>query len=164
MATGYDDDDDFGLDDVDDLELQALAENAEQQTRKRSRDESATTGQPPRKILKTTDTHVDTVALGVAINVLNNRFKLPGFRLKQSLAISRILSGESSIVVFPTGETRSEAVYFRRRHPLMITQVEGNRCATKSLVWLSSFSTKSMAFGRVAPKVESRWWSHLCSP
>jgi superfamily II DNA helicase RecQ len=55
--------------------------------------------------LKIKDDIVNDVALDVATNVLKNRFKLPGFRLKQSLAISRILNGGSSVVVFPTGET-----------------------------------------------------------
>jgi superfamily II DNA helicase RecQ len=78
MDTDFDDDE-FGLSSSDD-------ENADE---------------PPNKIQKTTSA---SVALGVATNVLNNRFKLPAFRLKQSLAISRILEGGSSVVVFPTGE------------------------------------------------------------
>jgi superfamily II DNA helicase RecQ len=94
--------DEFGLDDDEDLELQALADKHD---RKHARSESGATDEPPSKVLKTTDSDVNQVALGVATNVLNNRFKLPGFRLKQSLAISRILSGGSSVVVFPTGMT-----------------------------------------------------------
>jgi superfamily II DNA helicase RecQ len=94
--------DEFGLDDDEDLELQALADKHD---RKHARSESGAIDEPPSKVLKTTDSDVNQVALGVATNVLNNRFKLPGFRLKQSLAISRILSGGSSVVVFPTGMT-----------------------------------------------------------
>lgn len=99
-----DDDDEFGFGDDDELELQALADDAEQHDRKRARDESGAKDEPPSKISKTTNAGSNQVALGVATNVLNNRFKLPGFRLKQALAISRIMSGGSSVVVFPTGE------------------------------------------------------------
>jgi hypothetical protein len=95
--------DEFGLDDDEDIELQALADKHD---RKHARSETGAIDEPPRKASKTTASDdVNNVALGVAINVLNNRFKLPGFRLKQSLAITRILSGKSSVVVFPTGMT-----------------------------------------------------------
>lgn len=102
MTTDFEDE--FGLDEEDELELQTLADEAENRDLKHSRDESGPNDEPPSKALKTEKTHVNSVALGVATNVLNNRFKLPAFRLKQSLAISRILSGGSSVVVFPTGE------------------------------------------------------------
>ena len=105
MTTDFDDE--FGLDEDDEQALQALADadDADKHGRKHARHESGVTGEPPTKVLKTNGDNVDNVALDVATHVLKNRFKLPGFRLKQSLAISRILNGGSSVVVFPTGET-----------------------------------------------------------
>ena len=90
--------DEFGLSSSDELE-QAMADLADN-GKKHARTDDVV-DEPPTKFQKTTSA---SVALGVATNVLNNRFKLPGFRLKQSLAISRILEGGSSVVVFPTGE------------------------------------------------------------
>lgn len=115
MTTDYEDE--FGLDDDDELELQALADDTDKQDRKHSRNESGTIDEPPSKMIKTADAQLNKIALGVATNVLNNRFKLPAFRLKQSLAISRILSGGSSVVVFPTGETYPSDMNFFKRCP-----------------------------------------------
>ena len=104
MTTDFDDE--FGLDEDDEQALQALADadDSGKHERKHARNESGVTDGPPTKVLKTSDEHVNNVALDVATDVLNKRFKLPGFRLKQCLAISRILNGGSSVVVFPTGE------------------------------------------------------------
>lgn len=96
MTTDFDDE--FGLSSSDELE-QAMADLADN-TKKHARTDDVADA-PPSKVQKTT---LASVALGVATNVLNSRFKLPAFRLKQSLAISRILEGGSSVVVFPTGE------------------------------------------------------------
>lgn len=104
MATDFDDE--FSLDEDDELALQALADadDTDNHGRKHARNESGVIDGPPTKLPKTNDEHVDDVALNVATDVLKSRFKLPGFRLKQSLAISRILHGGSSVVVFPTGK------------------------------------------------------------
>lgn len=104
MATDFDDE--FGLDEDDELALQALADDTETHGRKHARNESGVIDGPPTKVSKTSDE--TNVALDVATDVLQARFKLPGFRLKQSLAISRILNGGSSVVVFPTGEVDVE--------------------------------------------------------
>lgn len=104
MTADFNDDDDneFGLSSSDELEL-AMADLADNgsSSKKHARGEDIA-DEPPNKLQKTTSA---SVTLGVATNVLNDRFKLPAFRLKQSLAISRILEGGSSVVVFPTGET-----------------------------------------------------------
>lgn len=103
MATNFDDD--FGLSSSDEFELQALADVAEHgkpNDRKHARAESRAANEPPSKLPKTTDTGLD-----VATNVLNTHFKLPAFRLKQALAISRVLNGDSAVVVFPTGGGKS---------------------------------------------------------
>ena len=104
MTTDFDNE--FGLDEDDEIALQALADadDTDKHVRKHARNESGVTDGPPTKVSKTNNEHVDNVALNVATDVLKSRFKLPGFRLKQSLAISRILNGGSSVVVFPTGE------------------------------------------------------------
>lgn len=98
--------DDFGLSSSDELELQAIADDAENDkpngNRKHARTESGANIEPPSKIPKVTD-----MALNVATNVLNTHFKLPAFRLKQALAISRVLNGNSAVVVFPTGGGKS---------------------------------------------------------
>jgi superfamily II DNA helicase RecQ len=39
--------------------------------------------------------------------VLKERFGLDGFRLEQEAAITRVLDGESAVVVFPTGGGKS---------------------------------------------------------
>jgi len=103
MPTDFEDDD-FDLDEDDELELQALADSTDKRERKHARNESGAIDGPPTKVLKISDEPVNSVALDVAVDVLKKRFKLPGFRLKQSLAISRLLSGGSSVVVFPTGK------------------------------------------------------------
>jgi hypothetical protein len=103
-ALSTDIDDEFDLDEDDELELQALADDTDKRERKHARNESGVIGGPPTKALKTGNETANSVALGVAIDVLENRFKLPGFHLKQALAIDRIRSGGSSVVVFPTGE------------------------------------------------------------
>ena len=131
MTTDFDDE--FGLSSSDELE-QAMADLADN-SQKHARSDDVT-DDPPSKIQKTTSA---SVALGVATNVLNNRFKLPGFRLKQSLAISRILEGGSSVVVFPTGEIFLcfthwfIGIYTHDRQLTTAQQEAVNRSATKSL-------------------------------
>ena len=109
-AISTDIDDEFDLDEDDEIELQALADDTDKLERKHARNESGVIDTPPTKVLKTSDAHVNSVALSVATDVLKTRFKLPGFRLKQALAIDRILSGGSSVVVFPTGEISSSSL------------------------------------------------------
>ena len=155
MTTDFDDDD-FGLSSSDELE-QAMADLADG-NKKHARSDD-TVDEHPNKLQKTASA---SVALGVATNVLNNRFKLPAFRLKQSLAISRILEGGSSVVVFPTGETSHRSFHWPLHPPVhdrqLILGQQGveNRSATKSRVSLSSIWTKSMASGRDMRKEASR--------
>src|SRR5690606_14924485 len=42
-----------------------------------------------------------------AISILENRFKLPGFRPGQEAVISALLQGRSALAVFPTGGGKS---------------------------------------------------------
>lgn len=101
MAQDFDDEFEL-MDSADEAEMAGIAENtAPSGDRKHQRTDSETHDGPPSKMPKVKP----SAALGVATNVLNNRFKLPAFRLNQSLAIIRILNGDSAVVVFPTGET-----------------------------------------------------------
>jgi superfamily II DNA helicase RecQ len=43
----------------------------------------------------------------LANRVLKERFGLPSFRLKQEAVVTRLLDGESAVVVFPTGAGKS---------------------------------------------------------
>jgi hypothetical protein len=131
MTTDFDDDE-FGLSSSDELEraMAELADNSKKHARSNDN-----TDEPPSKIQKTASA---SVALGVATNVLNNRFKLPAFRLKQSLAIGRILEGGSGLCVFPTGEIFLcfthwfIEIYTHDRQLTTAQQEAGNRSATKS--------------------------------
>lgn len=117
---GPDAEDDFGLSSGDDAELLELAEVAEisasQQNqsngnanggRKHVRSTSSQGDIRPAKVLKQDGKASPQEALDVALNILNTRFKLPKFRLKQELAITRVLTGGSAVVVFPTGGGKS---------------------------------------------------------
>jgi hypothetical protein len=113
MTTDFDGDE-FGLSSSDELE-QAMADLADSSSNNKKHARSDDADDLPNKLQKTTSA---SVALGVATNVLNNRFKLPAFRLKQSLAISRILEGGSSVVVFPTGETLLQSSHWPLYPPI----------------------------------------------
>ena len=102
MASPANASDDFGLSSSDEADMLALA--AQQPT-------TATTATHGKR--KREDEELDrprkqphngtSTALSVATQVLNDRFALPAFRLKQATAIERLLEGGSAVVVFPTG-------------------------------------------------------------
>jgi hypothetical protein len=48
-----------------------------------------------------------SAASALAVRILKERFGLEKFRLEQEAAISRLLTGESAVVVFPTGGGKS---------------------------------------------------------
>lgn len=105
-----DSEDDFGMSSSDELELQAMADNADKNAtghRKHARNESTDGREPLAKASK-----FDSALLDVATDVMNKKFKLPVFRLKQALAIERLLSEKSAVVVFPTGGGKSLTVHF----------------------------------------------------
>lgn len=106
MAT---DDDDFGLSSGDEADLLAIAETAEKDDSMaaRKRPLSAQIDLPPAKTAKTSGSASPEMALDVAHNILNTRFGMSAFRLKQALAITRVLTGGSAVVVFPTGGGKS---------------------------------------------------------
>jgi superfamily II DNA helicase RecQ len=91
-------DDDFGLSSDDETELLALAEAAENGKRKHEDPLDV-----PDKRVKAEQ----STSTGLAQKVLKERFGLDGFRLKQEAAITRLLDGGSTVIVFPTGAGKS---------------------------------------------------------
>lgn len=91
MSPSNDDDDDFGLSSSDEAELLVLADSLEHDRKRKLEDESL----PPAKRIAT------------AVKALTQSFGMKEFRLKQEQVISRILSGQSAAVVFPTGGGKS---------------------------------------------------------
>ena len=94
--------DDFGLSSSDEAELLELADKENGPNLKRKREDELPS--------KATKVHVrskasPSPALKIATKVLRERFGLQAFRLKQEAAIARLLDGDSSVVVFPTGES-----------------------------------------------------------
>ena len=60
--------------------------------------------EPPQKKTKMSD---DGACVRIAESILQNIWGFPKFRLKQEQAISRLISGGSAVVVFPTGGGKS---------------------------------------------------------
>jgi len=92
------DEDDFGLSSSDEKEMVALLE-APPPTMKRK---SPFNDAPPSK-----RPAVEYPPFECAITALTRNFGFKQFQLKQEQVISRILSGESAVVVFPTGGGKS---------------------------------------------------------
>ncbi|KAF2705470.1 ATP-dependent DNA helicase [Pleomassaria siparia CBS 279.74] len=94
-------DDDFGDIDISALEAAAVQNPKTSFKRPREADDDDNAQRA-----KTTKTEVPHTRL-LARRVLQERFGLDEFRLKQELAITRLLDGGSSVVVFPTGAGKS---------------------------------------------------------
>jgi RecQ family ATP-dependent DNA helicase len=95
-------DDDFGDDFGDDVDLSALEAAPAATSFKRGRED----GENDNDSLKRLRMEASPTTL-LARRILRDRFGLEEFRLKQELAITRILDGGSSVVVFPTGAGKS---------------------------------------------------------
>jgi superfamily II DNA helicase RecQ len=101
MSPAADDDDEFGIDPSDEAELLAVIDGSSQGTkRKLSFDEPS----PPPK--RTANKAIPTT-FPCAVKALSKNFGFKQFQLKQEQVISRILSGGSAAVVFPTGGGKS---------------------------------------------------------
>lgn len=90
-----DSDDEFGLSDGDEAALLQVEQNNPLKRKSDSDLGSAA------KVARTNGSISPTVEL--ANEVLQNRFRINSFRLKQETAIDRLLQGDSAVVVFPTG-------------------------------------------------------------
>ena len=89
---------DYGLSDSDEVELRQLEAN--NNTLKRKSEEELS-----KEIKRARVDESESPALKIAKDILQQHFRLNAFRLKQLEAIGRLLSGESAVVVFPTGTT-----------------------------------------------------------
>lgn len=103
IAPTFDDDNDddrFGLSSSDEADLIALADASAQGTKRKA---SFDNDHLPLKRSATQSLQM----IPLALKVLTRDFGLKAFRLKQEQVISRILSGGSATVVFPTGGGKS---------------------------------------------------------
>lgn len=103
-ATMHSLEDDFGL--SSDFETEMLRAEPET-TGPTKRKSEACPGPGSKRPRVEEDKSASDDALHVARKVLKERFGLNAFRLKQEAAIVRLLKGDSSVVVFPTGGGKS---------------------------------------------------------
>jgi hypothetical protein len=98
--------DDFGLSSDDEAELLATSEDITSGKHGRGIHDIR---EPPKKRVKFNGPTKTTVSPStkLANDVLRGCFGLNGFRLEQEAAITRILDGGSTVVVFPTGGGKS---------------------------------------------------------
>ncbi|KAF7197345.1 ATP-dependent DNA helicase RecQ [Pseudocercospora fuligena] len=95
------DDEDFGLSSSEEADLLQIDENTNPLKRKAAA--KATTAPVKKQSIQP----ASTASITIANKILTERFGIPGFRLKQEAAITRVLDGGSSVVVFPTGGGKS---------------------------------------------------------
>ncbi|KAH6691338.1 P-loop containing nucleoside triphosphate hydrolase protein [Plectosphaerella plurivora] len=98
MGDEYDSGDDL----FDGVDAEELAQSSP--VVKRARDDFGTPEKSPKKA-KTSPS--DQSRIELARRILNDKFGYPGFRHEQEGAIAKILQGDSSLVVFPTGAGKS---------------------------------------------------------
>jgi superfamily II DNA helicase RecQ len=84
---------------ISDSEMLALESNS---TMKRKSPGKQLEDGPPIKKLKS-----DNTATQIARNILQGIWHFPAFRLAQKAAITRLIHGESAVVIFPTGGGKS---------------------------------------------------------
>lgn len=95
-------DDDFGLDSADESELLNVEAKSTQSLKRKSHNDLA--HENKRSRLEPGPSSQKNV---IAYKVLKERFGMDAFRLKQEAAITRLLEGDSAVVVFPTGGGKS---------------------------------------------------------
>ncbi|EXF82479.1 RecQ family ATP-dependent DNA helicase [Colletotrichum fioriniae PJ7] len=94
-------DHDFGFDSADEADLLAVADAAPSAAKRLNEDTDQSEEPRPKRHKGSSDHSV------LARRVLQERFGLESFRLEQEAAINRIISGDSAVVVFPTGGGKS---------------------------------------------------------
>jgi len=117
-------DEDFGFDSGDEEDVLAIVNDIDHGTKRKT---SSVSILPPTKRVQ--------LSFASATASLAKNFGLKSFRLKQEQAISRVLSGESATVVFPTGGGKSlcyqvPALCFAEEDRLMGTREEGEHGVT----------------------------------
>ncbi|KAF4809284.1 ATP-dependent DNA helicase RecQ [Colletotrichum siamense] len=95
-------DDDFGFDSADEADLLAVADGVPPSAKRAPDDGDDAIEEPASKKHRS-----GSQTSELAQKVLKERFGLNAFRLEQEAAISRIIGGESAVVVFPTGGGKS---------------------------------------------------------
>ncbi|KAF5506079.1 ATP-dependent DNA helicase RecQ [Colletotrichum siamense] len=95
-------DDDFGFDSADEADLLAVADGVPPNAKRAPDDGDDAIEEPASKKHRS-----GSQTSELAQKVLKERFGLNAFRLEQEAAISRIIGGESAVVVFPTGGGKS---------------------------------------------------------
>jgi len=98
MAPSFDDDDEFGFFSADEADMLALVDGPGQGIKRKCQSDD----QPPAK-----RTAIEPTSFPCAVAALKQQFGFPGFQLEQEAVITRILSGESAAVIFPTGGGKS---------------------------------------------------------
>ncbi|KAK7452347.1 hypothetical protein CaCOL14_004743 [Colletotrichum acutatum] len=94
-------DDDFGFDSADEADLLAVVDAAPSAVKRPNEGTDQSEEPGPKRQRGSSDHSV------LARRVLRERFGLESFRLEQEAAINRIISGDSAVVVFPTGGGKS---------------------------------------------------------
>ncbi|KAH9240709.1 hypothetical protein K456DRAFT_1855625 [Colletotrichum gloeosporioides 23] len=95
-------DDDFGFDSADEADLLAVADGVPPSAKRAPDDGDDAIEEPASKKHRS-----GSQTSELAQKVLTERFGLNAFRLEQEAAITRIIGGESAVVVFPTGGGKS---------------------------------------------------------
>ena len=115
--------DEFGLISADEDDLVALVNDVEHGSKRKASDDIL---RPSKRV---------ATSFPSAIEALTRNFGLKSFRLKQEQVISRILSGDSATVVFPTGGGKSlcyqvPALVFSKLDEIAATRGEGEHGIT----------------------------------
>jgi len=147
MTTHAEDDDEFGLSSSDEAEMLNLTETVTSSvpSGKRKLEDEATDGSQRQ------NRAFNSSALSIATAVLQDRFGLSAFRLKQAAAIQKVLEGQSALVVFPTGTCRPYLWSGTSNQ----SQAVASHYATKFQPWLSKSWIDKRVFVKVELKVVS---------
>lgn len=106
-------DDEFGLSSSDEADLLNL-EPAVVTNGKRKNEDNDSFGSAKKIRVAFDDAPTSSpAAIATANRVLKQQFGMDAFRLKQEAAITRLLDGGSSVVVFPTGRSALSYLSFR---------------------------------------------------
>lgn len=106
------DDDEFGLSSADEVELLNLEPIIATNGKRKNESEDPLNSTKKLRIDLDDAPSSSPAVIATANRVLKQRFGLNAFRLKQEAAITRVLDGGSSVVVFPTGKRLLLLHYF----------------------------------------------------
>lgn len=128
-----DEDDEFDASFLDEAEFIAATEEVENSKRQHDENDEIFSSNKRSKGMLSPSTVL-------ANKILSERFGLDRFRLKQEAAITRIMDGESAVIVFPTGGGKS-LCYQVTNHPALLN-VSNKR---RFLRWRSDTKTRRRA-------------------